>query len=70
MMRRKVKESEKVYLKNQRNAALWWEPRGKRAGHKLCGRINGSLTNQIHRRAIEEVLDEVERQLHHSRDRR
>jgi hypothetical protein len=64
-----VKESEKVYLTQQRNVALWWEPK-RIGGHKLCGRIDISLTNQMHRRAVEEMLAEVERQLHHTRDRR
>ena len=59
---RKVKESEKVYLKQHRNATIWWQP-NQRGGHKICGHFDVSLTNQIQRRALEELIAELNHQL-------
>ena len=63
---RKAKESEKVYLKQHRNATIWWQP-NQRGGHKLCGHFDVSLTNQIQRRALEELIAELDHQLHLAR---
>ena len=65
---RKVKESEKQYLKQHRKATLWWQP-NQRGGHKLCGHFEISLTNQLDRRALEELMAELDQQLHLARAR-